>query len=209
MGGAGRAGPLRWPLLGKGQAQARVRASGACHLVWHSEPSIHKLTQQLGIAVTLWVWHTTFALTSWPPVTAAADRFGKVRAQGWLEGGWEGTEMTERWVRGEDGVRGHEGGEMEVWEEKIKVTRGEIICFNTSVHPNYKFSLIPLVVYMMIVLFLFAKVLKISFSEISASVKSSWNKFSLWRSEHLNEIGWFWYYSTVFSLATNPNVFKS
>ena len=41
---------------------ARERASSgnsqgvrARHLVWHSEPSIHRLTQQLSIGVTLWV----------------------------------------------------------------------------------------------------------------------------------------------------------
>lgn len=73
-GGALRTVPLRWPLPGKGQAQAGVRASGTRRLVWRSEPSIHRLTQQPGITVTLWVWHPTFALTSWPPVTAAADR---------------------------------------------------------------------------------------------------------------------------------------
>jgi len=73
-GRGGRPCPLLWPLPGKGQAQARVRASGARRLVWRSERSIHGLTQQRRGAVTRWAWHSTFALTSWPPATAAADR---------------------------------------------------------------------------------------------------------------------------------------
>lgn len=113
MGGAARTGPLWWPPLGKGQAQARVRASGARHLVCRSEPSIQSLTQQRCVAVTLWAWHSTFALTSWPPVTAAADRLGWVSVKGGRLQGGEGINMIERWVRREDEGRGN-GGVSEV-----------------------------------------------------------------------------------------------
>lgn len=99
--------PLR-PLLGKGQAQAKVRASGSRHLVWHSELSIHGPARPPGIGVTRWVWHSTFALTSWPPVTAAAERLGL--GQGTGSTGWWGM-GEERWLREE---------EMEVWRRAAK-----------------------------------------------------------------------------------------
>lgn len=99
--------PLR-PLLGKGQAQAKVRASGSRHLVWHSELSIHRPARPPGIGVTRWVWQSTFALTSWPPVTAAAERLGL--GQGTGSTGWWGM-GEERWLREE---------EMEVWRRAAK-----------------------------------------------------------------------------------------
>lgn len=90
-----------------GNSQGRQGLATSSLLWTHPPPapSIESLTQQPSITVTLWVWHSTFALTSWPPVTAAAERLGKVRVQGRLEG-WL---MAERWAR--NGQRGEERGE--------------------------------------------------------------------------------------------------
>lgn len=86
-------------------------------------PSIQSLTQQPSIAVTLWVWHSTFALTFWPPVTAAAERLGKVRVQGRPEGwlmaekwAWNGRRGRERRVKMETLMSGKEQ-RMEGWWE--------------------------------------------------------------------------------------------
>lgn len=120
MRGERRGRALRADLCsGKGKLRQESGRQGARHLVWHSELSIHSLTQQPGITVTLWVWHSTFALTSWPPVTAAADRLGRVRARGRLEGG---RRDGDDWEMREDGGMSErlktEGGEE--WDGFLK-----------------------------------------------------------------------------------------
>lgn len=119
--GARRTGPLLWPLLGKGQTEAGVRASGCHQFVWRCELSIQALTQQPGIAVTLWVWHSTFALTSWPrsqlQMTGPAQSGHEVG--GAVERGWLRDERGDGWGN-DGGAKKKKKGQIkrEMWEKE-------------------------------------------------------------------------------------------